>query len=328
MILLTGSAGYIGSHISHILEKNKIDYLGIDNLSKSSSKNIFNKKKFIKIDYGNIGKISKLLSDNSISTVIHSAAYAYVLEGEKKKKIYFKNNVEKSKKFINECIKKKISNFIFLSSSNVYKDTNKRNPESSKIKLKNIKNNYGKTKFLIEKYLLTKKKNFRNIIILRLFNIAAYNKNLNYIEKKEEKNLRIFPLIFKKINEKKIINIYIKKNHNKYIHPKRDYLHINDLMDLIIKILKNINNLKNKGIFNVGMGNNYSLKKIQSLISNKISNNLRKRIIINYKHINSKELISTLSDIKKTKKNYDWRPKNSINDIVFSCIRNLIKKDK
>ena len=44
MILLTGSSGYIGSHISHILEKNKIKYIGIDNLSKSSINNIVNKK--------------------------------------------------------------------------------------------------------------------------------------------------------------------------------------------------------------------------------------------------------------------------------------------
>ena len=53
MILLTGSTGYIGSHISHIFEKNKIKYIGIDNLSKSSIDNVVNKKRFLKLDYGN-----------------------------------------------------------------------------------------------------------------------------------------------------------------------------------------------------------------------------------------------------------------------------------
>ena len=91
MILLTGSAGYIGSHISFILEQEKVKYLGLDNLSKSSSKNIVKKKNFSKIDYGNISKINKLLNNKSISTVIHSAAFSYVLEGERKKKIYYIN---------------------------------------------------------------------------------------------------------------------------------------------------------------------------------------------------------------------------------------------
>ena len=109
MILLTGSTGYIGSHISHIFEKNKIKYIGIDNLSKSSINNLVNKKRFLKLDYGNENEIIKFFANNSISSVIHCAAYAYVLEGEKKKKIYFNNNVKKTKKFINECIKKKIN---------------------------------------------------------------------------------------------------------------------------------------------------------------------------------------------------------------------------
>ena len=299
MILLTGSSGYIGSHISHILEKNKIKYIGIDNLSKSSINNIVNKKRFLKLDYGNENKMKKLLANNSISSVIHCAAYAYVLEserkkkmyfnnnvqqtkklinqcikkkiqnfiflsssnvykdsnkkkiensnikisniknnygnenkttklfannsvssvihcaayayvleGERKKKIYFNNNVNQTKKFINECIKKKIQNFIFLSSSNVYKDSNKKKIENSKIKISHIKNKYGKTKFLIEKFLISKKKNFKNLIILRLFNIAGYTDDLKYTERKIDKNLRIFPLIFKRI---------LKKKNNNYL---------------------------------------------------------------------------------------------------------------
>ena len=73
MILLTGSAGYIGSHISHIFEKNKIKYIGIDNLSKSSINNIINKKRFLKLDYGNKNKMIKFLTSNSFSSVIHTA---------------------------------------------------------------------------------------------------------------------------------------------------------------------------------------------------------------------------------------------------------------
>ena len=325
MILLTGSTGYIGSHISHIFEKNKIKYIGIDNLSKSSIKNIVNKKSFLKLDYGNESKIIKLLANNSISSVIHCAAYAYVLEGESKKKIYFYNNVKQTKKFINLCIKKKIQNFIFLSSSNVYKDSNKKKIENSKIKISHIKNNYGKTKFLIEKFLISKKKNFKNLIILRLFNIAGYTDSLKYSERKIDKNLRIFPLIFKKITKKKIISIYLKHKNNSLIYPKRDYLHIKDLLDLIIKIIKKLNKLNKKEIYNVGMGINYSLNEILTLISKKLSTNMKINLKLRYKKINSKELTSTLSDVKKTSKTFNWKPKNSIDEIISSCINNFSK---
>tara|TARA_B100000902_G_scaffold57127_1_gene63969 strand:+ start:29 stop:1009 length:981 start_codon:yes stop_codon:yes gene_type:complete len=325
MILLTGSTGYIGSHISHIFEKNKIKYVGIDNLSKSSVNNIVNKKRFLKLDYGEENKIIKFLAKNSISSVIHCAAYAYVLEGERKKKIYFNNNVKKSKKFINECIKKKIQNFIFLSSSNVYKESNKKKIENSKIKISHIKNNYGKTKFLIEKFLISKKKNFKNLIILRVFNIAGYTNNLKYVEKKIDKNLRIFPLIFKKIKKKKIISVYVKNKNNHFIYPKRDYLHINDLLNLIIKIIRKLNKLNKKEIYNVGMGINYSLNEILPLISKRLPTNMKKNLRLKFKKIDSKELISTLSDVKKTSKTFNWKPKNSIDDIISSCINNLFK---
>ena len=325
MILLTGSSGYIGSHISHIFEKNKIKYIGIDDLSKSSIKNVVNKKRFLKLDYGNENEILKLFANNSISSVIHCAAYAYVLEGEKKKKIYFSNNVKKTKKFINKCIKEKIKNFIFLSSSNVYKDTNKKKIENSKIKILDIKNNYGKSKFLIEKFLISKKKNFKNLIILRLFNIVGYTDGLNYSEKKIDKNLRIFPLIFKKIIKKKYISIYVKNKNNHLIYPKRDYLHINDLLNLIIKIIKKLRKFNKKEIYNVGMGINYSLNEILALIAEKLPTKMKKNFKLRYKKINSKELISTLSDVKKTNKTFKWKPNNSMDEIISSCLSNLSK---
>ena len=325
MILLTGSAGYIGSHISHIFEKNKIKYIGIDNLSKSSINNIVNKKRFLKLNYGNENKTTKLFANNSVSSVIHCAAYAYVLEGERKKKIYFNNNVNQTKKFINECIKKKIQNFIFLSSSNVYKDSNKKKIENSKIKISHIKNKYGKTKFLIEKFLISKKKNFKNLIILRLFNIAGYTDDLKYTERKIDKNLRIFPLIFKRILKKKTITIYVKNKNNRLIYPKRDYLHINDLLNLVIKIIKKLNKLNKKEIYNVGMGVNYSLNEILTLINKKLSINMKKNLKLRYEKIDTKEVISTLSDVKKTSKTFNWKPKNSIDKIISSCINNFSK---
>ena len=164
MILVTGCTGYIGFHICESLETKKIPYFGIDNFSRSTPKNIINKKKFLKIDI-NSNDITRIIKLKKIDTIIHTAAFSYPPESEKNKKIYYNNNIQKTKKFINNCSKMKIKKFIFLSSSNVYnfnlssihsvKENQKPNPE----------NYYGKTKLVIEKYL---KKKIFNLLYLKI----------------------------------------------------------------------------------------------------------------------------------------------------------------
>ena len=122
MILITGSTGYIGSHISKFFEQKKINYIGIDNLSYSYKSNVKNKNKHFKIDISDKKKIYKIFKYFNIDLVIHTAASSYVLDGEKNRNKYFLNNIKKTKEFINLCKLKRIENFIFLSSSNVYEE--------------------------------------------------------------------------------------------------------------------------------------------------------------------------------------------------------------
>jgi len=149
MILVTGAAGYIGSHICENLEKRKIDYIAIDNLSSGSLKNISNKKKFYKIDFSS-NKTLSIIKKKKIQIVIHSGAFTFPSESEIKKKKYYNNNIKKTKKFIDYCKKANVKKFIFFSSSNVYK-FNINN--SSLVKPTNY---YGYTKLYIEKYIKKK----------------------------------------------------------------------------------------------------------------------------------------------------------------------------
>ena len=125
MILITGSAGYIGSEICKKFEKSKKNYIGIDDLKYSYKKNVYNKKKFIKACISDNNAISKIVKKHKISFILHTAAFAYVNDAEKNKKKYFNNNVTKTKKFILNIKKHNIKNFIFLSSSNVYSEKKK-----------------------------------------------------------------------------------------------------------------------------------------------------------------------------------------------------------
>ena len=96
MILITGSSGYIGSHIASFFDQKKIDYVGIDNYSYSYKENVSKKEKNFKLDIAETNKIKKIIQKYNIKTIIHAAAFSYVLEGEKNKKKYFNNNIKKN----------------------------------------------------------------------------------------------------------------------------------------------------------------------------------------------------------------------------------------
>jgi len=314
MILVTGSAGYIGSHLIKKLHLNNVKFLGIDNLSYSKKENIYNKQKFIKTDIGNIKKIKEIILKYNINQIIHCAASSYVLEGEKYKKKYTYNNVIKTKKFIETCFKMKVNNFIFLSSSNVYKENKNRKPffENSKVKPKNT---YGQNKLKIEKYLLKKK--FKNLIILRLFNIIGINKKFTVFKFKKENYQRLIFKIVQNIKKNKKINLNIIKKKNKILYPSRDFLDINDLTNLIYKIIIKIKKTNIKNIFNVGSGKTSQINLIYSIISKK----LKKINRVKLNELNNSEIYITLANINKVSKFFSWKPNNSLKKSIESHLK-------
>ncbi len=313
MILVTGSAGYIGSHICHYLDRLKIRYYSIDNLSRGSKKNI--KKNFFKIDIGDSKKVFNIIVKKKIDTVIHAAAYSFPVESEKKKKIYKINNIHKTKRFIDVCKKAKIKKFIFLSSSNVYYEK-KNNISFKESNVTKPKNHYGITKLLIEKYLLKKiSYKFDQLIILRLFNVAGYIKGFNF-KLKNNQNLRIFPIIALSLKNKKKIKLFSKKKKNINYFPERDYIHVWDVVKIIWFFTKS--KFKQKFVLlNVGTGKSHSLMSLLNQIEKKV----KKKIIKKVEKLKNKELFITKANIKKLKLNHNMAPKISFSKIVNSVIR-------
>jgi UDP-glucose 4-epimerase len=311
MILLTGAAGYVGSHLAFKLIKSNIPFIGIDNFS---TKNQYNKiyYKIKNVDIGDKKKILKLISKYKIQDVIHTAAYSYPVESEIKKIKYKKNNYIKTMAFI-ECFQdKKINSFIFLSSSNVYSENkNTTYKENDNTYSKNL---YGKYKFKIERYL--KKKNyFKKVIILRMFNVAGYDPELKYKIHKS-KFQRLITIIFKSIRERKKFDLNFYYKGGKLLSPKRDFIFIGELNKIIIRIFKNKKKFNKYNVYNVGSNKPVTLIQLVK----KIEKIMKKKILFNKKIINTLEMNNTCASVKKIEKKLSIKIYPKLKNIILSSI--------
>jgi UDP-glucose 4-epimerase len=193
-ILITGGAGYIGSHVAEILLKKNKEVFLIDNLSTGHRKLINKKAKFFKLDISNKKQIKEILYKYKIDSIIHLAANLIIGEGQKKPKKYYKNNVLGTKKLLDACKNCSVKNFIFSSTAAIYKEGQYKVSENSIIKPKSI---YGKTKIKAEKLIQSfAKKNKINYGILRYFNIAgaSSSKKIGLINKKSDHLFKNFSI--------------------------------------------------------------------------------------------------------------------------------------
>ena len=317
-ILITGGAGFIGSCL-HLYLKNKYKILIIDK----------KKKLFLsKLDLLNKKKLEIFLKKEKPELIIHLAAQSLVDETINKKK-YYLNNIVATRNLV-KCMKKNnLNNLIFSSTAAVYKDSNKKLSENSKI---NLNSTYAKTKYECEKIIKNSK---LNSIILRFFNVCSSLKiNKKIVGEFHNPETHLIPtIVYKNLYKKKV---YIYGNNYKTLDGScvRDYVHIKDICSAIDKSTSYLlNNIKKFEIINIGSSSQLTnlqiLKKIEKIT--KIKTNFQ--IVKN--RIGDVDKLSCL--IKKSKDKLNWKPKYSrietiINDeiewVKYLKKQKLIRKFK
>ena len=314
-ILVTGGAGYIGSHIVEQLIKIKKKVLIVDNLTTGYKKLINKKANFYLCDIKNFKKLNKIFNENQISSVIHLAASLSVGESEKKPKKYYSNNVSGTKNVIRCCKQNKIKNLIFSSTCAVYKDGMRIVKENSKVNPKSI---YGKTKLSAEKFI---KKNLNkgeiNYAILRYFNVAGASNSgkIGQITRGDQlfKNLSIAS-----IKNKPKINIYGDNYQTIDGTCIRDYIHVSDIANIHLLVLNKIDREKKSIVLNCGYGNGISVLEAIKEFEKQI----KKKFVIEIKNRRKGDMKEIIADNSKIKRYINWNPKkNSLNNIVRSCIK-------
>ena len=314
-ILVTGGAGYIGSHIIELLVKKKTNkVIVIDNLSTGYKILINKKSKFFKGDINNKKLINKLINKFNIDTIIHLAASLNVSEAEKNKKKYYKNNITGTNNLLLSCKNTTVKNIIFSSSCSIYGNIKGSVNERKK---PNPQGYYALTKYkgeeLIKKY--ASKLNY-NFGILRYFNVAGASPSGKIGEIETSHGHLIKNIAIQSMKEKPILNIYGNNYNTKDGTCIRDYIHVIDLADIHLKGINYLKKNKKSFTLNCGYGKGYSVLEIVNKFKM-----IRKDAQINFIKKRPGDIAQVYSDTKKFKKTLKWKPKyNNINKIIRSAI--------
>ena len=313
-ILITGGAGYIGSHIAEILVKNKKKVFILDNLSTGHKRLVNKKAKFFKLDINNKKKINLIIKNYQIDSIIHLAGSLIIGEGEKNPKKYYRNNVIGTKNLILACQNSKVKNFIFSSTAAVYKDGFYKVTEKSLLKPKSV---YGKTKLAAEKIIIRFcKKNKINYGILRYFNIvgASPSGKIGLINKGDHLFKNYSQEIFKK---KPILKIYGTNYSTQDGSCVRDFIHVSDIAEIHNKVLQKIESSRISKILNCGYGKGISVKSV----AKEFSKFTKKGLKIIEAPRRKGDLIKIIASTKNLNKFIKWKPKyNSLKIMVKSSI--------
>ena len=314
-ILITGGAGYIGSHIVEQLAKNKSNKLIIlDNLSTGYKRLIHKKAQFFKGNINNSKILKKIINKNDIETIIHLAASLNVAEAEKNKRKYYLNNIIGTKKLILSCKNSKVKNFIFSSSCSIYGNIIGKVSEKKK---PNPQGYYALTKYKSEQLIKNYSKIFNyNYAILRYFNVAGASSSKKIGEIERSHGHLIKNIAIQCLNNEPIINIYGNNYPTKDGTCIRDYIHVSDLADIHYKSLEHLKKNKKSFTLNCGYGKGYSVLQIAKHVKK-----YKKNLIINFLERRPGDVAQVYADTKKFKKLLQWKPKfNSINKIIKSAI--------
>jgi UDP-glucose 4-epimerase len=270
-VLLTGGAGYIGSHTLVELLTNGIDVVVIDNLSNSSKislnrvKSITKKNfNFYQVDIGNSDSVREVLNAHpDISAVIHFAAYKAVGESCINPLKYFKNNVASTITLLEELERAEIYQFVFSSSATVYGD-----PDVVPITEgfpRRATNPYGRSKLIVEDILLDLAKLNQNwsISILRYFNpIGAHQSGLIGEDPNGIPD-NLLPYVSQvavgKLDKLQVFGADYDTPDGTGV---RDYIHVVDLAKGHLNALKYTNKKNGSFVYNLGTGKGYSVLNI------------------------------------------------------------------
>ena len=320
-VLVTGGAGYIGSHtVVELLNENK-EVIVVDNFSNSKPemldkiKKITNKDfKFYELDYSNKEKMDKVFAENKIDSVIHFAGYKAVGESVEKPIEYYTNNVSGTLNLLDVMRKHNVKTIIFSSSATVYGDPEVV-PLTEMCKIGGTTNPYGTSKLFIEKILmdLYKSDNSWDICILRYFNPVGSHESGLIGEEPQGIPNNLMPYVARVASgQLKELSVFGNDYNTKDGTGVRDYIHVVDLAKGHLCAVKYV--MENKGVeaVNLGTGKGSSVYDVLHSFEKACG----KKLPYVVKPRRAGDIATCYADTAKAKKVFGWEAQYGLDEMT------------
>ncbi|WP_418791062.1 UDP-glucose 4-epimerase GalE [Phosphitispora sp. TUW77] len=260
-VLVTGGAGYIGSHTVRELMRNNNEVVILDNLCKGHRSAVPRGVPFEEGDIADRALVQNILRRYGIEAVMHFAAFSLVGESMEDPAPYFRNNTVGSLALLETLVQNNIKKVIFSSTAAVYGE-----PEHWPVTENDAKaptNNYGLSKLMIEEILRSFDRAYGlNYVSLRYFNAAGAHIS-GEIGEDHDPETHLIPLVLQTaLGQRESIKIF----GTDYPTPDgtcvRDYIHVTDLANAHVLALEYLDRKNVSNIFNLGNGEGFSVRQV------------------------------------------------------------------
>ena len=276
MILVTGGAGYIGSHTVRELRERGVDVVVYDNLSTGHIESIGDAN-FVRGDLFDTDLLRKTMREYGVDSVIHFAAYSLVGESMVNPAKYYHNNVAGTLSLLDAMLEEGVKYLVFSSSAATYgecgdgliTEDSPQNPTSV----------YGQTKLMMEQFMQDYDKAYGiKYVALRYFNAAGAHVS-GEIGEAHSPESHLIPLILQVPNGKReCISVF----GDDYPTPDgtcvRDYIHVTDLADAHIRALEYLKKGGKSTHYNLGNGNGFSVKEVIDTVEKVVGKDIKRSI--------------------------------------------------
>lgn len=325
-ILVTGGAGYIGSHTVVELQQAGYDVVVVDNLSNSSEKSLDRvekitgkKVKFYKADILDREALEEIFTNEQIDSCIHFAGLKSVGESVAKPWEYYNNNIAGTLVLIDVMRNHGVKNIIFSSSATVYGDP-AFVPITEECPKGQCTNPYGWTKSMLEQIFMDIQKADPewNIVLLRYFNPIGAHKSGTIGENPNGIPNNLMPYVTQvAVGKRPELGVFGNDYDTHDGTGVRDYIHVVDLARGHVKALKKIEEKAGLKIYNLGTGNGYSVldivKNFEAATGVEIPYSIKDR--------RPGDIATCYSDASKAERELDWKAEYDIKDMCADSWR-------